>query len=73
MWEFLSLFAVVALSRTMWQEYNKFRDTLAKGGLKSYLNYYKVAVRSLNYEDDQSKSYSPFIGILWPTALSSQK
>ncbi|CDO74917.1 hypothetical protein BN946_scf184927.g1 [Trametes cinnabarina] len=35
------------------QEYERFRDTLAKGSFKSYLNYYKVAVRSLNVPDDK--------------------
>ncbi|KAI0666632.1 alpha/beta-hydrolase [Trametes maxima] len=35
------------------QEYDHNRTSLLKGGLKSYLNYYKSAVRSLNLEDDK--------------------
>ncbi|KAI0656557.1 alpha/beta-hydrolase [Cubamyces menziesii] len=53
-------------------EYNKFRDTLAKGGLKSYLNYYKVAVRSLNYEDDQKIAQDAWV-IQKPTLFVAAK
>ncbi|OSC99357.1 alpha/beta-hydrolase [Trametes coccinea BRFM310] len=35
------------------QEYEHMRETMAKGSFKSYLNYYKVATRSLNVPDDK--------------------
>ncbi|KAI0360858.1 alpha/beta-hydrolase [Trametes cingulata] len=36
------------------EEYDHMRETLRAGGLKSYLNYYKTAVRSLNLQDDKN-------------------
>ncbi|KAI0373441.1 alpha/beta-hydrolase [Pilatotrama ljubarskyi] len=38
------------------EEYDHMREKLRAGGLKSYLNYYKTAVRSLNVQDDKSAS-----------------
>lgn len=40
---------------TMSKEYNTAKETLAKNGLKSFTNFYKAAVRSLNYTYDASK------------------
>ncbi|KAI0824041.1 alpha/beta-hydrolase [Trametes gibbosa] len=34
------------------EEYNVLRETLKKSGLNSFMNYYRTAVRSLNYPDE---------------------
>ncbi len=36
------------------QEYDVARETLAKAGLKSALNYYKAMVNGVNTQDDES-------------------
>ncbi|KAI0633827.1 Alpha/Beta hydrolase protein [Trametes polyzona] len=53
------------------EEYNTLRETLVKTGIRSMLNYYKAAVRSLNCQDDQKipeEAYTIRKPALWISA-----